>query len=230
MPTMPAGPLTNPSSGHLSTNTPGSTPQAGVSPEQPGLTPAATPSENANDPSNDPDSRLIDVTDESWGIILSHRLHNTNSTVEFRPALVSGLLVKRGETSTAHPSKSLSQSCKRERGPLVVGVNILWIGSVGSTRVAASPFPPSSSSEGVSSGGGMGTPGPPPERASPSLTWVLTAQTRTAVENLLKEILGQFRALGLLARLKGMKGTKHGTVPWHVAAAQRGVEGISRCA
>jgi mediator of RNA polymerase II transcription subunit 13 len=51
---------------------------------------------------------------------------------------------------------------------------------------------------------------------------------RATVENLLKEMLGQFRALGLLAKLRGMRGTRHGTVPWHVAAAKRGVAGLGK--
>lgn len=51
---------------------------------------------------------------------------------------------------------------------------------------------------------------------------------RVTAENLLKEVLGQYRALGLLAKLKGMRGTRHGSVPWHVVAAQRGVKGLGR--
>ncbi len=51
---------------------------------------------------------------------------------------------------------------------------------------------------------------------------------RTTAENLLKEILAQFRALGTLAKLRGMKGTRHGTVPWHIAAAKRGASGLGK--
>ncbi|KAF2181096.1 hypothetical protein K469DRAFT_265205 [Zopfia rhizophila CBS 207.26] len=221
-PTLPTNPSINPSAAtNLSSNTPGSTPQAGVSPDQHGLTPAATPSENTTDPSTDPDARLVDITDESWGIILSHRLHNTNSTTEFRPCLISGLLVKRGPTSTT----STPRTPDPERGPIVLGVNILWVGAVGSTRAATSPFPP-----GTSSGDGVnpGTQGPA-ERQTTSLMWTTTAQSRATAENLLKEVLGQFRALGLLARLKGVRGTRNGTVPWHVAVAVRGVKGLGRC-
>jgi len=227
IPTQLTGPITNPSTSQLPTNTPGSTPQAGVSPEQPGLTPGATPSENPNDPSSDPDARLIDVTDETWGVILAHRLHNTNSTVEFRPAVISGLLVKRGESiSTASSSYQIPD---RERGPLVLGVNMLWLSAVNSTRAATSPFPPSSSAEGVSPGGG-GAGGQAPVERGPTVMWSTTLQTRTPVEHLLKDILSQYRALGLLAKLKGMRGTRHGIVPWHVAAALRGAEGVNRCA
>ncbi|KAF2202802.1 hypothetical protein GQ43DRAFT_368263 [Delitschia confertaspora ATCC 74209] len=226
IPTIPTGPFTNPPTSSIPSNTPGSTPQPGVSPEQPGLTPAATPSENAIDPSTDPDARLVDVTDETWGIILSHRLHNTNSTVEFRPVLISGLLVKRGEEYST--SSSSFQIADHECGPIVVGVNILWVGAVGSTRAATSPFPTSTTpGEGVSPGG-MGVQWPP-ERSATSWTWTADSQSRARVENLLKDVLGQYRALGLLAKLKGMRGTRHGTVPWHVAAALRGVKAVSRC-
>ncbi|KAI4954840.1 hypothetical protein J4E86_006150 [Alternaria arbusti] len=238
---------------------PDSTSQAGVSPSDPGpgLTPAATPSADpsSTDPTADPEARLVDVTDETWGVILAHRLHNTHSTTQFSPALISGLLVKRGEThqttnSISHPIPD------PEPGPIVIAVNFLWIGAVGSTRAASSPFPPSSStSTSTSSGsssassdlpspGGAGlpnhyasnpgtpqSPGPgqdPAQRSTTSLMWTPTPQTRTTAEGLLKEVLGQFRALGVLAKLRGMRGTRNGTVPWHVVAAKRGVEGLSR--
>ncbi|KAF2799159.1 hypothetical protein K505DRAFT_371161 [Melanomma pulvis-pyrius CBS 109.77] len=225
-PTLPPDPPTNLSATYPSTNTPGSTPQPGLSPDPHSVTPAATPSaDQTNDPIVDPEARFVDATDESWGIILSHRLHNSNSTIEFRPCVISGLLVKRGSTyatcSTLHPIPD------PERGPIVVGVNILWVGAVGSTRVATSPFPTSAAAEGVSPGGAG--PSPLGERSSTSLMWTPTAQTRATAENLLKEMLSQFRALGLLARLKGMRGTRHGTVPWHVVAAMRGVEGMRKC-
>jgi mediator of RNA polymerase II transcription subunit 13 len=229
-----------------------STPQAGVSPSDPGLglTPAATPSADpsATDPSADSEARLIDITDETWGVILAHRLHNTYSTTQFSPALISGLLVKRGETqqtnnSITHPIPD------PEPGPIVVAVNFLWIGAVGSTRAASSPFPPSSSTSSAnssdlpspgastlpnpyaSSPGTPQSPGPgqdPGQRSTTSLMWTPTPQTRTTAEGLLKEVLGQFRALGLLAKLRGMRGTRNGTLPWHIVAAKRGVEGLSK--
>ena len=33
---------------------------------------------------------------------------------------------------------------------------------------------------------------------------------------------------GLLAKLRGLRGTRGGTLPWHVVAAKRGVEGLSK--
>ncbi|KAL5118621.1 mediator of RNA polymerase II transcription subunit 13 [Pleosporales sp. CAS-2024a] len=217
----PASPTSSSTAAQASTNTPGSTPQTGVSPDPTvGLTPAATPSADpAQDPAADPEARLVDVTDETWGIILAHRLHNSNSTNQFSPALISGLLVKRGIThatshSVHHPIPDPLP------GPITVAVNILWIGAVGSTRAATSPFPPDSPSGSA--------PPSPAERSTSSLMWTPTVQTRSTAENLLKEVLAQFRALGLLAKLRGMRGTRHGSVPWHVVAAKRGVEGLSR--
>ncbi|KAF2825371.1 hypothetical protein CC86DRAFT_371064 [Ophiobolus disseminans] len=210
-----------------SATTPDSTPQPGVSPDPSiGLTPAATPSaDSAPDLSADPDARLIDVTDETWGIILAHRLHNSNSTNQFSPALISGLLVKRGETHAT--SNSIHHPIPDpEQGPIAIAVNILWIGAVGSTRAATSPFPPAS--DGVSPGGASPGPSPTQERSTTSLMWTPTVQTRATAENLLKEVLAQFRGLGLLAKLRGMRGTRHGTLPWHVVAAMRGVEGLGR--
>ena len=227
-------------------NTPVATPGAGVSPDPTlGLTPAATPSaaDPTPDSTQDPDARLVDVTDETWGIILAHRLHNSNSTNQFSPALISGLLVKRGPSSST--GGNLTEDGTRE-GLVVVTVNILWIGAVGSTRAATSPFPPtpggSEPPQHPAAGSYMsaGPHPPPPVTASApqtptqgpqqtsSLMWTPTAQTRATAENLLKEILQQFRGLGLLAKLKGNRGNRYGTVPWHVASAARGVEAVGR--
>ncbi|KAJ5042556.1 mediator complex subunit 13 N-terminal-domain-containing protein [Bipolaris maydis] len=199
---------------------------------QPPPPPAADPT--ATDPAADPEARLID----------------------FSPALISGLLVKRGlkrcktSNSIAHPIPD------PEQGPIVIAVNFLWIGAVGSSRNATTnlPFPSSTSSSAnapassisssdLPSPGGSNlpnpyannpgtpqSPGPGQEgqRSTTSLMWTPTPQTRTTAEGLLKEVLGQFRALGLLAKLRGMRGTRNGTIPWHVAAAKRGVEGLSK--
>ncbi|CAA9966100.1 Med13-C multi-domain protein [Pyrenophora teres f. maculata] len=246
-------------------NTPVSTPQAGVSPSDPGpgLTPAATPSADpsAADPAADPEARLVDITDETWGIVLAHRLHNSYSTTQFSPALISGLLVKRGETLQTR-NNILHPIPDPEEGPIVVAVNFLWIGAVGSTRTTNSPFSStsstgtttssssssssSSSTADIPSPNTTGLPNPYPSTSTPqspspnpgqqeagqrsttSLMWTPTPQTRTTAEGLLKEVLGQFRALGLLAKLRGMRGTRGGTVPWHVVAAKRGVEGLGR--
>ncbi|KAF2139353.1 uncharacterized protein K452DRAFT_360587 [Aplosporella prunicola CBS 121167] len=282
---------------NLGVSTPGTTPQAGVSPSgdtQHGFTPAAaTPGESnppaaITDPSQDPDARLVDVTDESWGVILSHRLHNSNSSVEFRPALASGYLVKRGaadstittsSNSGQHgagnssgggtlgsgraPTINTNDTCAPDtpRGPIAVGVNLLWIGATGgaNARAAANinlnmnpdsatasntPGGVPSGSMGMGMGMGMmgsgsGTPGvggaagmgvgagPPPGAGAPLTPHPQAA--RSTYDGVLREFLVTYRGLGLLARLKGMRGTRGGAVPWHVCAAVRGVKGLERC-
>ncbi|KAJ6442056.1 mediator of RNA polymerase II transcription subunit 13 [Purpureocillium lavendulum] len=87
--------------------TPVSTPQANiVSPEQSGTpaTPArdgnataATPNtDGAGD--SDADAVLVDVTDQTWGALVGHRLSNSSSVLDLHPALVSGYLIKRTGT------------------------------------------------------------------------------------------------------------------------------------
>ena len=102
-------------------STPVSTPQANiVSPEQT-TTPAtpmretstlaATPgAESATEP--DADSFLIDATDQTWGAIVGHRLGNSTTLLEVRPALASGYLIKR-------------TGIKIEDPPVVMEVNLV---------------------------------------------------------------------------------------------------------
>ncbi|KAH6629085.1 mediator complex subunit 13 C-terminal-domain-containing protein [Boeremia exigua] len=214
---------TPPASAQANPDTPTATP--GVSPDPSlGLTPAATPSaEPPTDPTQDPDARLVDITDETWGVILAHRLHNSHSTNHFSPALISGLLVKRGPAPHT-----------RAPGPRALAVNILWIGAVGSSRPPSSPFPPTPGAADTlpgatpqSQGNPQGTPQANPQaHHTSSLMWTPTPQTRATAENLLKEILQQFRGLGLLGRLRGVRGGWG--VPWHVGVCERGVEGLGR--
>lgn len=93
-------------------STPVSTPQASIlSPEQ--INTPATPMRDANNlaatpgaeaaPEADSDSFLIDATDQTWGAIAGHRLSNSNSLLELRPALVSGYLIKRTGTKIEDP-------------------------------------------------------------------------------------------------------------------------------
>ncbi len=86
--------------------TPVSTPQAGVtSPDQlvpatptPGGTSminASTPPEPGLDPNVDGDLTLVDPAEDSWGIILPYGINQSNNMVELRPALATGVLLKR---------------------------------------------------------------------------------------------------------------------------------------
>lgn len=86
--------------------TPASTPQASItSPDQlvpatptPGsssIMNASTPPEPAFDPSMEGDLTLVDLTEESWLIVLPYGVNQTTSMTEPRPALATGLLMKR---------------------------------------------------------------------------------------------------------------------------------------
>ncbi|KAI1429801.1 mediator complex subunit 13 C-terminal-domain-containing protein [Xylaria sp. FL1777] len=103
--------------------TPGSTPQgAVVSPEQSAnaatpfrdntTTSGQTPGGDNNATDSDIDATLTDTTDQTWGVILSHRLQSSVSLTDLNPALVSGYLVKRGGIRVEDP-------------PVVMEVNIV---------------------------------------------------------------------------------------------------------
>ena len=97
--------------------TPVTTPQASmVSPEHSGNPPtpmrenAATSTPTPGDNSatdSDADATLTDLTDQTWGAVLSHRLNNSSSLTELNPALASGYLVKRGGTRADDPPVTL---------------------------------------------------------------------------------------------------------------------------
>ncbi|ODH49573.1 hypothetical protein GX48_04360 [Paracoccidioides brasiliensis] len=106
------------------TTTPGSTPRPVPSPDPSGAagTPPATHT-TANTPmftdsthshqqqqqltqqvsqaslDSDQDTILIDKSDETWGVTLSHRLNNSYSLTKYQPALASGYLFRRSGTS-----------------------------------------------------------------------------------------------------------------------------------
>ncbi|KAI9882797.1 MAG: hypothetical protein M1823_005460 [Watsoniomyces obsoletus] len=84
--------------------TPASTPLPNVqSPDPLGSTPGSahlsTIMINLTEPVTDGEgATLIDIRDETWAVVLAQRLRMSHSLVEYRPALASGLLVKRGGT------------------------------------------------------------------------------------------------------------------------------------
>lgn len=88
-------------------STPVSTPNPSVSiasPEQSGNAPTPSAIYNAptpSEPSFEPDSDVVltDIGDESWAVILSHRLNSSAHITEFRPALASGYLLRRKGTT-----------------------------------------------------------------------------------------------------------------------------------
>ncbi|KAH8666428.1 mediator complex subunit 13 C-terminal-domain-containing protein [Xylariales sp. PMI_506] len=95
--------------------TPVSTPQPSiVSPEQSGNPPTPSLRNESNNPTSAPtpgsieqeseaDATLTDITDHTWGAVLSHRLNNSTSLTDLNPAIVSGYLVKRGGPRAEDP-------------------------------------------------------------------------------------------------------------------------------
>lgn len=224
--------------------TPVSTPQ-GVSPSDPSAGAAATPSEVATDAANDPDAHLVDTTDETWAVVMSHRLNNSNSLTDWRPALASGFLIKRGGDGTSAGASTSTSNIEEATipGPITVGVNVVWIGSsrvasqnqnssqnsaqtpvsTPSVTMPGTPFPP----------GGVPTMTQNQPQAAPAAASAAAAiggmRGGPSIDPLLREYLHYYRGLGLLARVRGMRGTKGGAVPWHIVAAVNAVRGLERC-
>ncbi|KAE8147376.1 mediator complex subunit 13 C-terminal-domain-containing protein [Aspergillus avenaceus] len=159
-----------------SSSTPVATPNASgsvLSPDQSGNAP--TPPSGSHAPANAPtptdsameaesESVLTDICDESWGIILSHRLNNSPHSTEYRPALASGYLLRRkGDTDGD--------------GVYAMTVNLIY--------------------------------------------------TQRSSEMILREILGMYRDLGTLARVRGTRTVQKNTLPWHIATAVRAQEILS---
>ncbi|EEH05700.1 conserved hypothetical protein [Histoplasma capsulatum G186AR] len=110
--------------------TPGSTPRPVPSPDPSG--PAATPpTANAptytdqhtppqhaqqSSPDSDQDTILIDKSDETWGVTLSHRLNNSYYLTKHQPALASGYLFRRSGVSDTD-------------GQAIMAVNIIYTNS-----------------------------------------------------------------------------------------------------
>jgi len=118
IPPLPKVPLTAPA---VFYTTPVSTPQPSmVSPDQNGNppTPMAGGSVNATTPGGnetmevDADATLVDITDTTWGVVMSHRLNNSTSLTDLNPSLASGYLIKRS-------------GAWAEDGPVAMEVNIV---------------------------------------------------------------------------------------------------------
>jgi mediator of RNA polymerase II transcription subunit 13, fungi type len=248
-------------------STPVSTPQAGVSPSgtdlPASLTPAATPTPvdaYTQETINDPDARLIDTCDETWGTILGHRLNAAHAMVDFRPALLSALLIKKGSDGIAAALCSENDGLKVEdvpKGPHVICVNLMWLGAVNGNKNTASSTNNNNNNNNASpvsvamTGDSNGPPTPlsllpttplqnnnnttnandktqqgQPQPSQQPQMWTATAHNRGTAEMLFKDVLPQYRGLGLLAKVRGIN--KLGLVPWHIEVAGRVVEGLGR--
>ncbi|KAL6714239.1 hypothetical protein ACLMJK_007662 [Lecanora helva] len=149
-----------------SLETPENTPLANLpSPDIPGLgsTPGG-PTQTSTPPSNpafgdhDVEARLVDVTDDTWGVVINRSMDNQILPSEYCPGLASGYLVKR-----AGP--------RDEDGLLRIQVNVIH---------GQKPYRP-----------------------------------------LLKAVLGMYRNLGLLARVRGLVDPVISLEPYHIAAVRK---------
>ncbi|KAI6784505.1 Mediator of RNA polymerase II transcription subunit-like protein [Emericellopsis cladophorae] len=85
--------------------TPVSTPQGSmVSPEQVSAQ-AAPPTPTATDGNTDPeaDAILLDLTDQTFGAVVGHRLNVSQTPLELQPSLVSGFLIKKTSKEVEEP-------------------------------------------------------------------------------------------------------------------------------
>ncbi len=117
---------------------------------------ASTPSSVAFD--HNADVRLIDITDETWGVTVAQGFDDMNVSTEFCQASSSGYLIKRA-------------GARDEDGLVAVGINIIHAQK--------------------------------PDKA------------------VLRDLLGMYRGLAMLAKVKGVVDPVSTVLPWHVAAARK---------
>lgn len=134
---------------------------------------------------NDAAARLINRTDESWGIVLDRRLNVSRSIIDYNPALASGYLMKRTGPDDLDR-------------PVVMEVNL-----TGAMHARGTSY-----LQGV-------------EDSNPGLG-------QQTYDGLLKDILIMYRALGLLARLRGAENETSCT-PWHIAVVLRAADALRIC-
>lgn len=145
------------------------------SPDQYGNAPTPTSGGNAPisgatpevPPEAESDFVLTDIHDESWSVILSHRLNSSPHLTEYRPALASGYLLRRKGSIDGD-------------GVFATNVNLIYV-----------------------------------------------QHPTSSYEILLKEILGMYHDLAILARARGIQCVQRNTLPWHIASAVRAQEFLS---
>lgn len=107
---------------------------------------------------HDAEARLVDITDETWGVIMTHSTDDLCVPSKYSKFLASGFLVRRA-------------GVRDEDGLIRLAVGLVY---------GAQPLRPT-----------------------------------------LKTVLDMYRALGLLARIRGVVDERTGMLPLHVAAARK---------
>lgn len=129
----PASPMSTGVLNPIFSSTPVSTPNPNASiasPEQTGNAPTPSAVYNAptpTEPSLEPDSEVVltDVCDDSWAVILSHRLNASPHVTELRLALASGYLLRRKDTSDSEGVFSLTVNLLYSQRPTVSHETVL---------------------------------------------------------------------------------------------------------
>lgn len=177
--------------------TPVGTPRPGVSPDPGSLTPAATPSEiTVNEAVNDADAHLVDTTDDTWAIILAHRLNLRSGPRQHRQSLASGLLIKVPPSTSAQNPSNHEEVLDQSRVPCIA-VHLLWGRNQGKL----------------------------PDHQDKAWNHPATVSKGLA-DSLLREFLVLFRNLALLAKVRDIKDWMGGLIPWHVLVASKAVDGL----
>ncbi|KAL1838698.1 hypothetical protein VTJ49DRAFT_2288 [Mycothermus thermophilus] len=175
------------------------------------------------------DTTIVDTTETTWGVVVSHRLNNSPSLTDLNPALASGYLVKRA-------------GARQDDCPIAMEVNVIYGdtgtgsapgGGGGGVGPGAGPGGGSAAAAGgagVASGGpGGGGPGGGGGSsggggAVPGTTGVVRVVASSSVyDALLREMLTYFRGLGTLARARGVVERETDVRPWHVAVVEKAV-------
>lgn len=86
-----------------STMSPEHSSSATNNPSTPKPVTASTPGADNTATEADADASLVDVTDTTWGAIVSHRLNTSHSLTDLSPSLISGYLIKRGGSRVDDP-------------------------------------------------------------------------------------------------------------------------------
>ncbi|KAL2115901.1 hypothetical protein VTJ04DRAFT_10156 [Mycothermus thermophilus] len=197
------------------------------------------PATNQNNPidllDSSGDTTLVDTTETTWGVVVSHRLNNSPSLTDLNPALASGYLVKRAGSGQAEQ-------------PVVCEVNVVY-GDTGPT-----PAIPGAAAAAAAAGGGAaqgaggaasqtgpgpgqppaaaqsaaGAAGPNTATAGPGVVnpVVRVAASSSVYDVLLREMLTYFRGLGTLARARGVTERETDVRPWHVAVVEKAVRAL----
>lgn len=238
--------------------TPVGTPQSGISPDTNQVgTPAATPSEVIQETlANDPDAHLVDVTDETYAVILGHRVNTSPSINDYRPSMSSGFMIR--PNTGASPWNTEFDEGNEKTKMDYIAVHLLWIWMSNRTANSTTNPSPTSSQQSAPSSqpSSTSTPAPPPLQTStstpsslsdamsnippPSPATAVSQQAgqlggsanlwpKQALDGLLRDTMGTYRNLAVLARVKGLRGVRavgEGSLPWHILVSMRGVEGL----